>query len=158
MPYYSVAQTVREGGERSPTELLLNLVRSDRVAEIVSRTVFDEGDEVFVPVSRPGAQFVEQRADRSDDFKVGLLVVSAHVVALARTALVKDEVDRMAVVSDPEPVANVFARSVDGDRLVRETLADYRGNELFVVLPGPVVVRAVRDRHVHPVGARIGLD
>lgn len=70
----------------------------------------------------------------------------------------KDEVDRPAVVAHPEPVAHVLARSVDGNRLVRETLADHRGDELLVVLPGTVVVRAVRDRDVHSVGARIGLD
>ena len=107
---------------------------------------------------RPGAQFVKERADRPDDFEVRLFVVSAHVVALARAALVKDEVDRPAMIAHPEPVANVSARTVDGDRFVRETLADHRGDELFVVLPGAVVVRAVRDRDVHPVGARIGLD
>lgn len=70
----------------------------------------------------------------------------------------KDEVDRSAVVAHPEPISDVFARSVNGDRFVRETLADHRGDELFVVLPGSVVVRAVRNRDVHPVGAGVGLD
>ena len=158
IPSYCPIHAKSERREGSPAELPLNLVGRDRVAEVVSRTVFDEGDELFVPVSRPRAQFVEERADCAYDFKVRLLVVSAHVVALARATFVKDEVDRAAVVSNPEPVAHVFARAVDGDRLVRETLADHRGDELLIVLPGAVVVRAVRDRDVHPVGARIGLD
>ena len=124
----------------------------------MSGTVFDEGDELVVTVTSPGAQFVEERADRPDDLEVRLFVVSAHVVALARSPLVKDEVDRAAVVAHPEPVSDVSARSVDGDRIVRETLADHRRDELLVVLPGTVVVRAVRDRDVHPVGAGVGLD
>lgn len=153
-----MAQSLFKRCEGPPAELPLNLVGRDRVAEVVPGAVFDEGDEFLVPVPRPRAQFVEQRADRPDDLEVRLLVVSAYVVALARAAFVEDEVDRAAMVSDPEPVPDVAARSVDGNRLVRETLADHRGDELFVVLPGTVVVRAVRNRHVHPVGARVGLD
>lgn len=158
MPDYSAAQTVREGSDRHPTEFTLNLVGRDRVAEVVSGTVFNERNEFVVTVSRPGTQFVKERADRPDDLKVRLLVVSAHVVALARAAFVKDEVDRAAMIAHPEPVTHVLARSVDGDRFVRETLADHRGDELLVVLPGTIVVRAVRNRDVHPVGAGVGLD
>ena len=136
----------------------MNFVGRDRVAEVVSGTVFDEGDELLVTVARPGAQFVEEHTDRPDDLEVRLFVVSAHVVALARSALVKDEVDRSAMIAHPEPVAYVPARSVDGNRLVRETLADHGGDEFLVVLPRTVVVRAVRDRDVHPVGAGVGFD
>ena len=153
-----MAQSLFKRCEGPPAELPLNLVGRDRVAEVVSGTVFDEGDELLVTMPRPGTQFVKERADRSDDLEIRLFVVPAHVVALACAALVTDEVDRPAVVAHPEPVAHVPARSVDGDRFVREALADHRGDELFVVLPGTVVVRAVRDRDVHPVGAGVGLD
>ena len=158
VPEHRFAKTIRKGREGPPNELPLNLVGRDRVAEVVSGTVFDESDEFVVTVSRPGTQFVEECADRPDDLEIRLFVVSAHVVALARASFVKDDVDRAAMVAHPEPVAYVFARSVDGNGLVRETLADHRGDELLVVLPGTVVVRAVRDRDVHPVGAGVGLD
>lgn len=153
-----MAQSVREGSDRHPSEFPLNLVGRDCVAEVVSWSILDEGNELFITMPRPRAQFVEERADCSDDLEVCLFVVSAHVVALARAAFMKDEVDRAAMIAHPEPVAHVLARSVDGDRFVRQALADHRGDELLVVLTGTVVVRAVRDRDVHPVGAGVGLD
>ena len=53
---------------------------------------------------------------------VGLLVVSADVVNLADFCLAEYEVDCPAVVFDVEPVADVFAVTVNRERFVCETI------------------------------------
>ena len=50
---------------RRPAELVADLGRVDRVAEVVAGAVGDEGDQPLVRARRRGTQLVEQRADAS---------------------------------------------------------------------------------------------
>ena len=56
------------------------------------------------------------------------------------------------MILDIEPVADVFALAIDGDRLAAEGFEDDHGDEFFRELEGPVVVRAIGDDHRQAVG------
>ena len=90
------------------------------------------------------------------DLKIVPFVMAANVVGFAAASLVKNEVDGFAVVEHVEPVADVGAVAIHGNGLFREAFADDNGNELFAMLLGSVVVRAVGGGNVHAVGVVVG--
>src|SRR5262249_38211021 len=105
------------GGERlarGPAKLALDLRTIDCVAAVVAGAVGDVGDliGVFFAVGTRGL-LVEQRADRTDDLEVRLLVQAADVVGLADATALEHEPDRGGVVLDEEPVADLHAVAVD---------------------------------------------
>ena len=124
----------------------------------MTRTVLDVLDQVLA--------LAEGLDDEPDDLDIRLFVVAADVVDLAVGALVQHGVDRRAVVGDVQPVADLHAVAVDGQRLAGLAVVDHQRNELFGELIGTVVVGAARDvdghteRLVigshHHVGARLG--
>lgn len=69
-------------------------------------------------MSAPGTQFVENVADRIDNLQVGSLVVPPNVIAFTDFAFVKDQVNSLAVIPYPQPVANVESLTVDGNGLM----------------------------------------
>ena len=56
------------------------------------------------------------------------------------------------MIFDIEPVANVFAFAVDGDRLATQGFEDDDRDEFFRKLEGAVVVRAIGHDHRQAVG------
>ena len=56
------------------------------------------------------------------DVEIGALVAAADIVGLADRAALQDERERVGVILDVEPVANVQAIAIDGQRLAREAL------------------------------------
>ena len=75
----------------------------------------------------------------------------ADVVGLARDALAEDEVDRGAVVVDVEPLPDLLAVSVDGERDPVEGVRGEERDELLGILVRAVGVRTPRRRGVHAV-------
>ncbi len=138
-----------------PTELVSDFGRVDGVAEVVAGAVRDEGDERRVRLwSR--VEFVEQRANVLHQFEVGQLVVAADVIGLARRAFFEHGAERRAMVADIEPVADVLAFSVNGDRFAAKAFENDDGDELFGKLIGAVVVGAVGDENGEAVGVAPG--
>lgn len=86
-----------------------------------------------------------------DEVDVSLLVVAADVVGLARGAFFNDLEQRSAVVFDVQPVADVFAFAINGDRFASQTLEDHDWDQLFRELIRAVVVAAVGDHDGQPV-------
>lgn len=76
-----------------------------------------------------------------------MFVGRADAVGLARAGLPVDLQERSGVVHDVEPVADVVALAVDGDRLAVDRAEDDRGDQLLGMLVRAVVVRAVGDEH-----------
>ena len=134
IPLDRLLDAVGELGLRQPAELGVNLRRVDGVAHIVTLAVGDEGDQRL--------RLAERVADELHDIEVLHLVVTADVVDLALGALADDEVDGAAVILDIEPVAHVFTRAVDWERLVIERICDHERNELLREVVGAVVIRA----------------
>src|SRR5690606_40216999 len=113
-----------------PAELAFDLAGVDGVAAVVAGAVGDEGDEL-APARSRGAHLVEQVADGLDDLEVRALVAAADVVGLAGLALFGDESEGLAMVADVEPVADVLAVAVDGERLPLDGVEDHQRDELF---------------------------
>ena len=125
----------------------MNFGRVDRIAHIVPLPVRDKGDQALGLAKLP--------ADEPDNIDIFHLVVAADVVHLTDAPLMNDQIDRLAVVLHIQPVAHVFTRAIDGQRLIRQSIDDHERDELFREVIGPVVVRASRDADGKPVGAVI---
>ncbi len=78
VPLNGFPQAGLEGLGRFPTQLGLDLRGVDGVTLIMPGAVVDEGDQLPVwSMTRVGAQFVQQIAERVDDIQVGFFVVAA---------------------------------------------------------------------------------
>ena len=69
------------------------------------------------PMRRIRQHLVEQAADRLHDIDIGPLGVAADIVALPHASFVQDHEQSASVVLDVEPVTDIVALPVDGDRL-----------------------------------------
>ena len=89
-----------------------------------------------------------------DDIHVRALVAGADVVDLAGRALVQEEVERLTVVLDEKPVADLAAVAVDGQRLVVHGVGDEQRRHLLRVLVRADVVARPGDDD----GQALGFD
>lgn len=80
-----------------------------------------------------------------DEVDVSLLVVAADVIGLAGGAFFNDLEQRSAVVFDVQPVADVFAFAIDGDRFSSQAFENHDRDQFFRELIRAVVVAAVGD-------------
>ena len=120
--------------------------------------VLDEGDQIHVLLLAAAQQAVRRADEHPDQVDVLPLVEAADVVGLGHAAVVEDPVDRPGVVLDVEPVADVLAAAVDGQRPAVAYVVDEQRYELLGELVGTVVVRAVRYECRHAVGVVVGPD
>ena len=96
------------------------------------------------------------RKDHAQHGDVVPLAVRADEVGLPHAAAGQDGPDGGAVVIGVDPVAHVFALSVELGAHAVDDVRDLPGDELLHVLVGAVVVGAVGDRGAKPVGAGPG--
>ena len=73
--------------------------------------------------------------------------MSADVVYFTDTALVDDQVDRLAVVGNVEPVTDILACSVYRKCLISKSAADHQRDQLLREVVRTIVVGAAGDRH-----------
>src|SRR3954466_4361924 len=140
IPAHGGAQPLLEALPRRPAELAPGLRVVDGVAAVVARAVGDEGLEVpvggdaagggrGVAARRPLA--LQDVAEGVDDLQVGALAPSAQVVALARPAAPQNLQHPAAVILHVDPVADVAAVAVDGQRPAVEGVEDHQRDQLF---------------------------
>ena len=94
-------------------------------------------------------------AYKLDDVDIRHLVMAADVVDLADSALVDNQVNRLAVILDIQPVADVLALAVDRQRLVGKRVGNHQRNQLLREVIGAVVVGAAADGDGQTVGSVI---
>ena len=112
---------------RLPAQLALQLAAVDGIAEVVSGTVGDVGDEIHVLALLTSEQPVDGIDQHAYDVDVLPLVEAADVVSLGNHPLMEDEVDSPRMVFHVEPVAHVLALSVDRQRLAVADIVDEQG-------------------------------
>ena len=151
IPADGLFDTLLELQRGFPAELFLQLRRVDGIAQVVTSTVGNEGDEVHILAFLTTQQAVDGVDDHLDDVDVLPLVETTDVVGLGNQALVEDEVDGTGVVLDEQPVAHVLALAIHGQRLAVADVVDEQRNQLLRELIGAVVVRAVGDDDGHAV-------
>jgi glucose-1-phosphate thymidylyltransferase len=98
-----------------------------------------------------------QRRISSHDLEVVALAVGADQVGLADPALLEDRQHGRGVVVGVDPVADVEPVAVELRPAAVDDVGDLARDELLDVLPGAVVVGAVRDRRPHAEAAHPGM-
>src|SRR5262245_38654438 len=97
-------------------------------------------------------KFIDQIADHFHQAEVLPFVLTGNIVNLADATAREHLPQRLSVVAHIKPVAHVQSVSVNRDGLAREYLLNDDWNELFGMLIGAVVVRAIRDEGRQAVG------
>ena len=92
-------------------------------------------------------ELVHQLTERADEFDILAFVVAADIVGFADSAFRDDGVKRFSVVGHIQPVADVFAFSIDWNRFTTQAFKDHHGNQLFRELIGAIVIRSIRHQH-----------
>ncbi len=87
--------------------------------------------------------FVHDRADVPDQFQVGPFVASSDIVGFSRASTPEDRHDGSTVIANIEPVADVGAVAIYGNRLSVEARQDYGRDEFFAMLKRSIIVRTV---------------
>ena len=157
IPLDGFADAGLEAFRRFPTELAVDFCGVDGVAAVVARAVGDEGDLVLVELAI-GAwrEFVEECANGVHDIKVRFFIPTADVVGLAHAASLQHAADGGAVVAHIEPVADLLAVAVDGERFSSQGIVDDQRDEFFWKMQRAIVVRAIRSEGGEPVGVVVG--
>ena len=139
-----------------PAELALELGAVDGIAAIVAEAIFDVGDEGFQRGGGVAAFLGDEGDEAAQEGDILPFVLAADVVGFADAAAVHDRPDRFVVILDIDPVADVLAVAVDGERLAFQHVEDHQGDELLGELEGAVVVGAVRDGDREAIGMEVG--
>jgi len=128
-----------------PAKIVFDFGGVNGVAEIVSGSVGNEGDLFFYFVGGLVCEFGDRVADSVDDLEVCSFGVATDVIGFADFAFGHYFEDCFGVVTDEQPVADVCAFAVDGERLSGEAVHRHYGDQFFGELVGAVVVAAVGD-------------
>ena len=135
-----------------PAQFALELGGVDGIAQVVTGTVGDIGDEVYVCAFGAAEQTVNGMDEDLDYIDVLPLVEATDVVCLGDGAFVEDEVDGTGMVFYIEPIAHVLALAIDGQGFAMAYVVDEERDELFRELIGSVVIGAVGDDGGHTEG------
>lgn len=138
VPFDGVVEAVAEVLERwLPAGFFNQLGVVDCVALIVAWAVID-----VIEIARVAPEFFQ---DHLGDLEVVEFAVGTDQVGFAKAALVNNCPHGGVVVTYVDPVADLFAGSVDAWADAVHQVGDGTWDELFDVLVWPVVVRAVGD-------------
>src|SRR5712691_11116918 len=132
-----------EGMPRRPAEVA-DPGRIERVAPVVPRPVPHRLDQ------RLG--LAEEPEDPARQVGVLDLGAAPDVVDLTVAAPVQDQIDRLAVVEHVEPVPDVLAVAVEGERPVLDRIRDEEWGQRLRILVRAEVVRGAGDDDRQPVG------
>ena len=119
----------------------------------MTRPIRNELDLVAIAVSRRGRPFVEMLTDRFDDGQIASLASCTDVVSMSRRPAFEDGDERPGMVVDIEPIANVLASAVDGQRTSKKRIGDGQRDQLLRELIGAIVIAAIGEQHRHAIGA-----
>lgn len=129
---YSFPDSLFKRCLRKPAKLAADLVRINRIPEIMALAVFDKCDEILA--------LSQLSEDYADNVNVAHLIVSAHIVDFPYPSLVENQVDGAAVVLHIEPVTHIDALSIDRKAFALQCVDDHQRNELFRKMVRPIIV------------------
>lgn len=94
----------------------------------MSGTILNKRDQLPPRVGRRRHDIVEQVANPLDDGKIGSFVAPANVVGIADIAAFENERQRLGMILNVEPVADILTIAVDRERFATECFNDDVGN------------------------------
>jgi len=98
--------------------------------------------------------FAELPTEAPGDFDVFDFVAAGDVIGLTGLAMLDEEINRVAMILDINPIADLPAVAVEGERLVVQRVGDEEGDEFLDVLVGAEVVGAAGHDDRYVVSAR----
>jgi hypothetical protein len=131
-----------------PSEFSAYLGRIDRIAEIMSFSVFYIGDILL--------SFAHFFQDEFGNFEITVFIIPSDIVDRGLPCSQKYFPYSIAVILDIEPVADIGPIAVEGDCLILTEEVDTVGDEFLTILVRTVVIRAAGDDIVEAIGATIG--
>ena len=137
----------------------MQLAGVDGVTAVMAGTVGHKGDLLGVWAAiLARTQGVQLGADGAHDFQIGFLVPAAHVVGFSRLAGGQHATDSRAVVGDKQPVTDIAAVAINRQRLAGQGIENHQRDQLFRVMKGAVIIRAVGGQHGQAVSMKPGAD
>ena len=122
------------------------------------RPVVDRPNEGAVPL-RVFFRLLRKNGDEEvEHLDIRELRPPSDVVNLSFPPPIQNRPERIGMVVDIEPVADIGSSAVDGKRFSREAVDDHKRDELLGKLAGAVVVAAMGKGRRKAVGARVGAD
>ena len=129
---------------RFPVKFMTDFSGVNGITQIVSGTVFNKDDLIFIFFTvRARCKFIQQRADRFNNFNILFFVVTADVVGFSGNALRGNKIQCSCVVFHIEPVTNLLSFSVNRKFLAVKGVQNNQRNEFFRKVIRTVVVGAV---------------
>ena len=114
-----------------PAQFVFQFARIDGIPQVVSGTVGDVGDELLAFAFGVAQEPIDGADDDFNQVDVLPFVESADIVGFGDAAFVEDQVDGAGVVFDVEPVADVLAFAVNGQRsAVADVVDEQRDQEI----------------------------
>ena len=135
-----------------PAEFQGQFCAVDRIAEIVSGAIRHECSKICVWAFARGAHRVEHVTDAVNDLKVGALGVAADVISLSHPARFKHALNSGTMILYMEPVTDVGAGSIYGERLAGQCIERNQRNKFFRKLARAIVIRTIGDERGKAVG------
>ena len=139
IPLDGHANTIFKHRLRQPAQLVVDLGRINGIAHIVSFSVLHMLDQTL--------RLAEIFTDEFYDINIFHLIVSADVVDFSDGSVAQDQINRLTVILDIQPVAHIESLSVYRKRLICQRICDHKRNEFFRELVRAVVVGTAADRH-----------
>lgn len=135
-----------------PAEFRGQFYAVDRIAEIVSGAIRHECNKICVWAFARGAHRIEHVTDAVNDLKVGALGVVADVISLSHPARFKHALNSGTMILYMEPVTDVVAGSIYGERLAGQSIERNQRNKFFRKLARAIVIRTIGDERGKAVG------
>src|SRR5262245_24753029 len=95
---------------------------------------------------------VHRIANRADDINVATLAIAPDVIGFPHPTAFQYQRQRLHMIVNEQPVANVEPTAVDRHGFAVQSLDDRQWDELFRELMWSVIVRAVGEEDREPVG------
>ena len=147
IPLNGQADTILKHRLRQPAQLVVNLGRIDGIAHVMSLAVLYVLDQAL--------RLAEIFTDEFYDINIFHLIVSTNVVDFSDGSVAQDQINRLTVILDIQPVAHIESLSVYRKWLVCQRICDHKRNEFFWKLIRAVVVGTTADRHRQAVRSMI---
>lgn len=122
---------------RLPTKFLLDFIRADSIASIVTKPVFDMIYKRII--------LAKSFENRFDNLEIASLVMSADIVDFSVFSLSDNQIDGFAVIGNMKPITNVLAITIDRKLFVIPGFLNHERNQFLRELIGAIIVGATGD-------------
>ena len=114
--------------------------------------VFYIGNQVFGGAGRPFQLAVHDFAEQMNEVDVLPFIMPADIVGFSNSSFVVNEVDRVCMIFNIQPVADIFTLAVNRDQPVVFYIVYRQRDQLFRKLERSVIVGTVGNHRWQPVG------